>query len=352
MGSQNKRLYNWAKDRGNKVIKTYNNGIRSKKENIFLSILIPNYGLSNSLARCINSISSQKDDCCFKFEVLVCDQSKQNEKKQVNDLITKFDFAELFFLSEPDVLIARKELLKRARGEYIFYIDSDDYIDFGFFNKIFESLKRNNLPDLLITSFIQENNGISIKNSDLTFINNTNILNYFYCSDLLNTLWRKIFKKKCFDEKDIINVHSTNGDDWIISYSIVKNSQTIVFDNELYGYHYCLNNFGLTHTMTIDRFKKSFILKETFPLFSVFFDEQIVYKSRMNKFLSFCLISYRANKQKSIIKEAFFFVRDDLVRKLKISHKAAVGLKHKILYFVLKNKLFFIFKLIIKFYAK
>lgn len=319
---------------------------------MFLSILIPNYGYSESTIRCLNSLTAQNKNGLFDFEILICDQSSKFEKNKLSCLLKANPIFKLISLDKPDVLNARKTLLCKAKGEYIFFIDSDDYIDPYFLDSVFLKLKEDKYPDLLITSYMVEENKKISKNEDLTFIDKTNFEKYFYCSDLINTLWRKIFKRSLFNEKEISNVHSTNGDDWIISYPVVKNAKVVSFDNTLCGYHYCINDLGLTHTMTIDRFKRTFTLKDAFPLFIQNFDETLIFKSKMTKFVSFCLISYRANKSENEIRDAFMFVRNNILFELKISRKAAKGFKHKVLYFALKHKMFQLFLNTIKKHAK
>ena len=317
---------------------------------MLLSILIPNYGFSDLTIRCLKSIEPQAID--NDFEVLICDQSSDSDRKKILELTKSISRCKVIILDKPDVLLARKILLENASGEYIFFVDSDDYIDQNFIGQISQIIKKRNYPDLIITSYYLENSKTCVKNDDLLFVDNNNFDTYFFCSDLMNTLWRKIFKRSLFNPEDISNLESTNGDDWIISLSIIKRVKTKCFEPDLCGYHYCTNDTGLTHTMTFERFKKSFALKDQFLSFLENIDYQLLFKSKMTKYLSFCIISYRSNRDKTLIKASFSFVRNNLFNTLKIPRKAAHGLKQKILYFIIKHKMFFLFFMIIKKSAK
>lgn len=317
---------------------------------MFLSILIPNYGFSELTVRCIESIKSQtinKD-----VEIIICDQSDDSDRNSLLKTVSNISNARVVTLDKPDVLSARKTLIQEAVGKYVFFVDSDDYIDQNYITQLIQVIKKLKYPDLIITSYYIDKKNSCIKNDDLSFINDTNFITYFYCSDLVNTLWRKIFRKSLFDLRESSNLRSTNGDDWIISLSIVKNAKTICFEPSLCGYHYCMNDSSLTHTMTLERFEKSFSLKDDFLLSLEEINYQLLFKSKMTKFLSFCIISYRENKNKNIIKSSFAFVRNNFFNVLKIPRNAAHGLKQKLLYFIIKHKLFFLFFDIIKKSAK
>lgn len=313
---------------------------------MFLSILIPNYGFSELTVRCLESIKKQAVD--KDIEIIICDQSDDISRKSLLEKVNNIPNARVVTLGKPDVLFARKTLLKEAAGEYIFFVDSDDYIDEDYLVQLIQTIKKLNYPDLIVTSYYLESNNSCTKNDDLSFINDSNFNTYFYCSDLMNTLWRKVFKRTLFNVKEFSNLLSTNGDDWIISLSIVKKAKTRCFEPSLCGYHYCMNDSSLTHTMTLERFEKSFSLKDCFLLSLESIDYQLLFKSKMTKFLSFCIISYRENKNKSIIKSSFTFVRNNLFNVLKIPRSAARDLKQKLLYFIIKQKLFFLYFAIIK----
>ena len=310
---------------------------------MILSILIPNYGFNDSVIKCLNSIETQIEYVNFDVEILICDQSNPLNRNSLLNFTNKYSNIRVLFLDVPNVLEARKHLLKNASGEYIFFVDSDDYIDNDFLNNIFETLSKKCYPDLLITSYYKETPNSCEKSGDLEYIDADNFLKYFYCTDTLNTLWRKIFKRELYNVSDIESLNSINGDDWIISYSLIKHAKTIFFDKSLCGYHYCVNYAGLTHTITYDRFTKSFVLKDDFILNTSFFDGDCIFNSKMTKFIGFCSIAYKSKRAKKEIKDAFYFARENLIVKLGIRKKMIKRHKNRFLYTLLKMKWFHLF---------
>ena len=315
---------------------------------MLLSILIPHYGFNDSVVRCLNSLETKIDNNQFDYEILICDQSCPSDKDLLLNAINTHKKIKLINLEEPNVLEARKLLLRNATGDYIFFVDSDDYIDDGFINRIAKSIFDNKYPDLIFTSYYKDTAEKSEINNDLSFVNESNYLKYFYCTDSLNTLWRKVFKKDLFKKEEIANLNSINGDDWIISSTVIKNAKTIIFDSSLCGYHYCINESGLTHTMTFERFTKSFSLKDKFVLSSPLFDGDLIFNSKMVKFLGFCSISYRSKKDKKEIKQAFDYARENLIVNLGIRKKMIKGSKNRALYSLLKMRWFHLFLFALK----
>jgi glycosyltransferase involved in cell wall biosynthesis len=96
---------------------------------IRLSIIIPAYNVANYLDKCIKSCESQdisKDD----YEIIIInDGSKDDTLTKANELACKY--ANIIVLDQENQgqSVARNKGITRARGNYIWFIDSDDYIE-------------------------------------------------------------------------------------------------------------------------------------------------------------------------------------------------------------------------------
>jgi glycosyltransferase involved in cell wall biosynthesis len=93
-----------------------------------VSIVIPAYNAENYIARCLNQIFQQtyKD-----FEIVVInDGSKDKTRKIVESYVA--DYPQIIRLVNKEnggLVSARRESLKYIRGEFVFFLDADDYID-------------------------------------------------------------------------------------------------------------------------------------------------------------------------------------------------------------------------------
>lgn len=109
-----------------------------KNNNILLSIIIPVYNVQDVICFCVDSIFSQGLDP-EKFEViLVNDGSKDNSYAMCLALSQKHSNIRVINQENSGQSVARNRGIDEARGLYLNFIDSDDYIIDGYMNEILE----------------------------------------------------------------------------------------------------------------------------------------------------------------------------------------------------------------------
>ena len=98
----------------------------------FISIIIPLYNVEKYVVRCLDSVLAQ--DYPGKIEcILIDDCSKDNTRSVVNEYLEKknncpISFSIITHERNQGVSAARNDGTMSAKGDYIFYLDSDDYI--------------------------------------------------------------------------------------------------------------------------------------------------------------------------------------------------------------------------------
>lgn len=105
---------------------------------MFFSILIPAYNCERYIDDCINSIMKQS---CNDFEVIIInDGSKDNTATKCNIWVDKYP-ERIRYISQANsgTYLTRRRLLREAKGDYVCFIDADDYY-MG--SDVFESLKK------------------------------------------------------------------------------------------------------------------------------------------------------------------------------------------------------------------
>ncbi|MCD7980420.1 MAG: glycosyltransferase [Fusobacterium sp.] len=159
-----------------------------------LSIIVPIYNVEDYLEECLKSLYNIKN---IKLEIiLVNDGSKDNSFKIMEK------FKEIY--PEKTVLInkengglssARNAGMKAAVGEYISFIDSDDFIDVDEFEKFFKEGQKDKL-DVMVGNmryYTPEKTGDSLFRSDV--VKNSGIVNG------IDFFWNLFQKPKCFREE-------------------------------------------------------------------------------------------------------------------------------------------------------
>ena len=107
-----------------------------------ISIIVPVYKVEKYLDKCVKSILAQT----FKdFElILVDDGSPDNCGKMCDDFSKRDERVRVVHKKNGGVSSARNAGLKIATGDYIIFIDSDDYIDENMFSHMVHNAKINN----------------------------------------------------------------------------------------------------------------------------------------------------------------------------------------------------------------
>lgn len=206
-----------------------------------LSIIIPAYNVESYILNCIESIYSQHQE---NIEVIVIDDgSTDNTIEIITQLKETYNNFVILSQANAGVSTARNYGLSVARGRYVYFLDSDDWIENDFFNEIapiceadqadciiFGYKKRNAIGDFISdkTPWIKgEINSEDQKNSLAKLFVNDNGL----------AVWDKIIKRSVILENNIKFQNMRNAEDFVFSLECIRHSKKIYIVNKaLYNY--------------------------------------------------------------------------------------------------------------------
>jgi glycosyltransferase involved in cell wall biosynthesis len=129
-------------------------------QKIRLSIIIPMYNSQDFIERCIHSCLSQ-DLSQDEYEIIVVnDGSTDDGSTIVKELISKNKNIKLISQENAGAGMARNIGMKNANGQYVIFVDSDDYINSNTLGSILDQCEKNNLDfcQYLMGDFMQNNN--------------------------------------------------------------------------------------------------------------------------------------------------------------------------------------------------
>lgn len=113
-----------------------------------ISIIIPAYNTEKYVYKCLTSVLSQ-DLSEEEFEIiLVDDGSSDNTSKLACDILAEKKNKKIIFQSNQRQGAARNNALKVAKGEYIWFVDSDDYVEEYVLRELYEVASENKLDVL------------------------------------------------------------------------------------------------------------------------------------------------------------------------------------------------------------
>lgn len=94
-----------------------------------LSIVVPVYNVERYVRKCLLSIIDQEDNLFKDIEVIVVnDGTKDKSIEQVQDLVDKYDNIILVNQENQGLSVARNNGMSQSKGDYVWFVDSDDWI--------------------------------------------------------------------------------------------------------------------------------------------------------------------------------------------------------------------------------
>lgn len=119
-----------------------------------VSVIVPVYNVEKYLARCLDSLVAQTLE---DLEIIcVNDGSTDNSADILAKYAEKDDRITIITQSNAGISEARNVGMKKATGEFVGFVDSDDFIEKDFYEKLYTSAIKNN-ADIACSSVIREN---------------------------------------------------------------------------------------------------------------------------------------------------------------------------------------------------
>lgn len=204
-----------------------------------ISFIIPIYNTKlELLERCFNSISELKK---IKYEVLLIDDGSETYIEEFcNKYIKNFSNFYYFKKNNEGVSRARNLGIEMAKGDYIFFVDSDDTI----IAENLDNLKLEKDIDLVLFDFelIEKEKKIEIKVLDRINKKKFNlkdiVLEFLINSDL-NAPWAKIYHRQFLLENHIIfNKEIVTGEDLNFNLDCLMCNPKIIYEKKVvYNYY-------------------------------------------------------------------------------------------------------------------
>lgn len=218
-----------------------------------LSIIIPVYNSSKYLERCLNSIVEQSFD---DYEIIIVDdESSDNSMDIINDFINNHSNINITStnIKHSGSSIARKKAIELATGDYIGFVDSDDYINKDYFKTLINEIGDNDIiaSDIVIGKTIKRNNYkddiVGCQQAKLAILNQKAIYQY-----LVNKIYRKeLFNNISFPISDMI------AEDFMITMQLIENATNIKMINDN-PYYYNINDQSQSRSGFCDKHRNMY----------------------------------------------------------------------------------------------
>ena len=269
-----------------------------------ISVVVPIYNAEIYLRDCIESIINQN----FRdFEIILVDDGSTDESGYICDTYCHYDNVTVLHKTNGGLVSARKEGVLHAKGRYVTYVDSDDWIGIDRL-KIFAEEISNNEPDIICTGFTfwKSENECSIYSQKLSGIYRDEKLNTIKCNlfahndpfifNIAPSLWSKCFKRELLIESQTLAPENVSiGEDAIVTYPCISKANAVTFLED-YSYFYRTNMLSMTH-----KYDKNYIYKvrNLLDSFAIVSFEKSVGEKQLNDYMLYLIETIIVSENKS-----------------------------------------------------
>lgn len=296
-----------------------------------ISIIVPAYNAEKTITRCIKSILEQS---ARDFELLLIDDGSTDNTGEICDRFAEIDNrVKVFHKTNGGVSSARNLGLENADGEWITFVDSDDWIVPEALNIDCSRLEE----DLIIFPYYVISNGRQrlntmtcciLKGSDqlIPFYNR-----YLSCS-ILKTPWSKLFKKSKL--KDLrFNESIRLGEDTLFMLDYLKNIHSCrILDKPLYVYNEPDEPISSKYRLSVE--------ESIYTMMSLFnsYDNLSIENKSAEKYI---FLDYKLYCDHYLCENPASWFDNPYVKIIYNRVKKTLGLKYRFRYRIISNRMFF-----------
>ena len=226
------------------------------------SIILPVYQNQDTLSQCVESVLCQRNQ---NYEIILVDDGSTDESRKICDEYANryCQAISVIHKSNEGPLLARIEGIRRAHGEYLLFLDSDDTYVPGMLNKV-EAIIKSQKADIIIFNYYRHyKNGRSELNKPLytngqVFIGKEKQRLYeeLIAGFQLNALWQKCIRRETLgDLKDFLRFgRMMIGEDKLVSMEAIDRAEKIVYVADGY-YNYRVAQSSISHRLSLKHYE-------------------------------------------------------------------------------------------------
>lgn len=228
-----------------------------------VSLIIPIYNSEKYLRRCLESAILQT---YINMEIICVDDGSIDSSGIILDEFAKMDERIIAVHQEnKGESAARNVGLGKATGDYIGFLDCDDWIEPEMYAELVYALEKNNV-DMAASGWIKEteNESMQIVNKKLVesrSFDRNQLLKYIYERDSYRAfayMWNKLYRRNLFFDRSgkpiLFNENLILGGDVLLLGEIAINTKKAVYIDKAF-YHYYQREDSSIHTKQIERRK-------------------------------------------------------------------------------------------------
>lgn len=235
-----------------------------------VSIVVPCYGVEKYLDRCMESLVNQT---LRDIEIILVDDGSPDRVPEMCDEWAKKDARiKVIHKNNAGLGYARNSGLEIATGEYVAFVDSDDYVDKKMYDSLFNEAELSHADVVFCGFYIEQKSNYWIESKEVTektIFNTKEDVERFMLDMIASaphvtherkyqmSVWHSIYKHSIIIDNRI-RFHSERkivSEDIPFQVDYLKQAKTVVYLPD-YFYYYCLNSTSLTTTYSPEKYNR------------------------------------------------------------------------------------------------
>lgn len=205
---------------------------------ILASIIVPVYNVEPYIDQCLRSVLSQT---ICNIEIIVVDDCSTDNSAKVVKKYCKIDNRIIFLQHDKNKGLSntRNTGLSYAKGEFIFFVDSDDYVDNNYCARLIYAIEKEQ-ADVACCNVVKvyDNAVISpykVRNENAPF---PSLITPHVMNSIMSVVWNKVYKRQIINKEKIKFTPNINNEDelWWREYCLLSSRVAWVDGDALYFY--------------------------------------------------------------------------------------------------------------------
>lgn len=217
------------------------------------SIIIPAYNAANYIARCLDSLKKQTLN---DFEVVIVDDGSSDNTLTVLKNYSNAQPQMMFQIHHQENAGAgptRNKALKLAKGDYIVFLDSDDYLDSDYLERVNEKIVSEQADVVFVDLVREKPNGEVIREERMSSFSHLSKARLIRWQMTGKVPWggvRKVVRRRIISDNNLEYAPIKVGEESIFSFRVLEEASVISFQPKAI-YHYIDTGESLTSKDTL-----------------------------------------------------------------------------------------------------
>ena len=264
-----------------------------------ISVIVPVYNTKAYLDRCLNSIIGQTYQ---NLEIILVDDGSTDGSGELCDLYSQRDLRiKVIHKTNGGQGSARNVALDVAKGQYVAFVDSDDWIDFDMYNNLLDNARKYD-ADISCCA----NSDVKAISNSKTIYMNPNIMREYLggCIGLNQSPCNKMFKRHLFNQVRFLELRAY--EDCATLHLVLAQATKAVYQDTVYYYYEKRQNSTMTQSFSSVKFQAIIAYQQVYDFYKENYVEYAsIVKEKLVGALQYCIGETIVLRKKKELKKEY-----------------------------------------------